>query len=343
MARNILASLLVNPGDVIMMTSALELMRRKLPRDTRLGALLRPGTAEILEGSAVVDEVIIYPYRSGSLFYGLGDLRKKIKRGNYNFFLSLDRRPRGALAAFITGIKKRVGPNVLYEGSREELWTRLLFTETIELSREECSGSQVEMFQLIARRAFDIQGQGRISLPSPSPARLQKVGTLLAFSQTSGPLIGLCVKTNDPSKTWPAEGFSILIEKLHRELHASIYITGSKDDADYVAGVLQMTPSTPALNLAGKTELMDLQALALKSDLFIGPDNATTHLIANSGLKKMICLLLGTSKGKIFDSMPEAVFIRLSGSRVEGTGDGKEQTAGEAELVFKAAKDILAQ
>lgn len=319
-----------------MMTSALELMRRKLPLDTRLGVLLRPGTAEIVEGNPLLDEVIIYPYRSGSPFHGLGEVRRKIKAGGYDLFLSLDRRPRGAVAALISGIKERIGPDLLFAGAKAEFWTSLLFTRSIPMQPEECTGSLVEMFQLVVRRAFGLEGRGRISLPPLSPAREAKAAQLLADS--GRPLIGLCVRTNDPGKTWPLEGFASLMKKLSQRLGASFYITGGPDDADYVEKLLNLAGPLPAVNLAGRTALMDIPALAVRSDLFISLDNATAHLAANSGLDKVICLLLATSFNILIDSMPRARFIHLA--RLEERGDASLLES-ESELVFQAVSDIL--
>lgn len=324
-----------------MMTSALELMRRQLPAGTRLGVLLRPESAGIIEGNPLVDEIIVYPYQSGSPWHGLMELRRKIKAGAYNQFLSLDRRPRGAFAAWLAGIKERVGPSRLFAGNKPEWWNKLLFSRTVKIQEKECSGSQVEVFQLVVRRAYNIQGRGRISLPPARAEKLKWAETVLPKAQ--GPLIGLCVRTKAPVKTWPAAGFAALIDKLHQQLAAGIYITGGPDDAEYIDGLIRMTASVPAVNLAGQTSLMDIQALAMKSDLFIGLDNATAHLAANSGLKNMICLLLATTPEIIIDSMPLAKFISLGKTEESSGGMENERLEAEAELVFQTAKALLAQ
>lgn len=333
---NILISMLVNAGDVIMMTSALNLIRRHFSAGpVRMTAMVRPEAVGLLRNNPVVDQVIVYPYRSGSPLYGLWELRRQIKDEAFDFFLSLDRRPRGAAAACLAGIPERVGPRILFDGSRPKYWTRLLYTRTVELSPKECAGSQVEMFQLVARRALRIEGRGQITLPPIDPDRDRRVREFLPAG--SGPVIGLCVKTNDPRKTWPASGYAALMARLKADLGAFLYVTGGPADQPYIEDLLSLGPQGLALNLAGRTDLPEVAALAARSDLFISPDNATAHLIANSVSSPLICLLVGTEPEKIIDSMPRARFLRFPPPADAESGPGLDQV----ELVYETARALL--
>lgn len=333
---NILVSMLVNIGDVIMMTSVLDLIGRNYPGGVgRLAVLARPEAVDLLAGHPAADQLIVYPYRSGSPLHGLGRLRQEIRAGRFDLFLSLDRRPRGAAAAFLAGIPRRLGPDILFEGSRPEFWTRLLLTRTVSLSPAECAGSQVEMFQLAARRALEIEGQGRITLPPLTAEAQRRAGELLAGAES--PVIGLCVKTNDPRKTWPAAGYAALTARLKNELGAALYITGGPGDRPYIDELLRGGPPGLALNLAGETTLAELAALAARSDLFITPDNGTAHLAANISATPLICLLSGTGPEKIIDSMPRARFLRFPPQ----SGADPGLVADQADLIFETVIDLL--
>jgi len=343
---NILVSMLVNAGDVIMMTSALELIGRHYPPgEARVGCLVRPESVDLVTGNPVVDQVIVYPYRSGSPFKGLNELRRTVKADAFDLFLSLDRRPRGAAVALLAGIPKRVGPKILFDGSRPEFWTRLLFTRTVALSPAECAGSQVEMFQLVTRRALGIEGVGRVTLPPVDPERDRWARDLISAGSgpgigwpgIGGPVIGLCVKTNDPRKTWPPQSYAALMARLKADLKAFLYVTGGPSDRAYVEDLLGGSRSGLALNLAGQTSLADVAALAARSDLFLSPDNATAHLVANSGLTPLICLLVGTEPEKIIDSMPRAKFLRFPLNMDAAPASVPEQV----ELVFETARELL--
>jgi ADP-heptose:LPS heptosyltransferase len=327
-------SVLVNLGDVVMMTAALDLLRRRFP-EARLAVLARPEAAEILAGNPVLDELIVYPYRSGSFFSGLGPLRRRLRAGRYDVFVSLDRRPRGVAAALLAGIGERWGPDRLYAGSRPRFWTRPLFTRIARLTPDECAGSQVEMFQLVIRRLFQVDGRGRITLPPVGPETAARVAGWLDGAN-GRPVVGFCVKTNDPAKTWPAAGFAALLARLKAELNPFLYLTGAPGDAPYVADLLASFDSGGILNLAGRTSLMDLAGLAARSDLFVGPDNGTAHLTANSGLSRFLCLLVATDTDKVADSLAGARFLTVSGE-----GAGPDRLRREADRVFEAAAGWL--
>ncbi len=335
--RSIVVSLLVNVGDVIMMTSALDLIKKHFSQ-TRLIALARPEAAELLTNNPVVDEVIVYPYRSGSLFYGLKDVTGRLRAGRPEVFLSLDRRPRGALAAFLAGIKKRLGPDILFAGARPKFWTRLFFTRTVVMAPEECAGSLVEMFQLVVRRSLGVAGRGRITLPPVSPERARRAEGLLSVAGRRRPVIGLCVKTNDPGKTWPAAAFAALMGRLKAELGAFMYVIGGPGDRPYVDELLQSFDSAGVANLAGRTDLSDIPALAARSDLCITLDNGAAHLMGNSALPRLICLLLATTPKILIDSLPRARFFSLAPAGDPPDGGRMDEEVG---LIFQAASDWL--
>jgi ADP-heptose:LPS heptosyltransferase len=334
--KKILVSLLVNVGDVIMMTSALDIIRRHYAPQggSHIAVLARPEAVELLDGSPVVDEIIVYPYRSGSMLAGLGELRQRIRAGGFDMFLSLDRRPRGAAAAVISGIRERVGPNLLFPNSRPKWWTGFAFTKTVRLTPEECAGSYMEMFQLVVRRGLGAEGQGRVSLPPVTPERDRRAAEFLG--ETSGkPVVGLCVRTNDPGKTWPAAAFVHLMRRLDRDLGAFMYVTGGPGDREYVEALLEEAPAG-VVNLAGKTALMDIPALVGRSQLCVALDNGAAHLMANSGLENLICVLQATKPESVIDSMPQARFFRFA---VEARSESV--LIGEADSVFQTASELI--
>lgn len=333
--RKILVSMLLNVGDVIMMTSALDLIKQKFPQ-SEVGVLIRPEAEGIVKDNPLVDEVIIYPYRSGSLLHGLRSLLKSIRDGKYDFFLSLDRRSRSAWAALLCGLKKRVGPDMLFPHSSPKLWPKLLYSDVIKMSQAEYGGSLVEIFQLITRRALNVSGSGAITLPPISREDVQRIKGILGDGRR--PLVGLCVKTNFPGKTWPKEGFVNLMTRLHQDFRPLMYITGGPEDRPYVDELIKELAPVRALNLAGQTKLMDVRVLASISDLCITLDNGAAHLMANSGLKNLVCILMATTSRILADSMPQATFIQLE--KVENSYDSSRLKT-ETEQIFQTVARLL--
>ena len=351
--RSILVSVLVNLGDVIMMTAALDLLKKNYP-DAKLVVLVRPESVDVVANNPVVDEVIVYPYRSGSFFKGLGEVVGRVKKFKPDLFISLDRRQRSAFVAVLAGIKTRVGPDMLFTHSPPKLWTKILFTKTVKMLPSECAGSQVKVFQLVLKRGLGIEGQGMITLPPISPQEDEQARGILAdfwgdlmseadpiTGQVALPVIGLCVKTNDPMKTWPLEGYVRLVGRLSKELKAVVFITGSPSDRAYIEELLALLPPKSALNLAGTTSIRQVAALLARSTMYITPDNGVAHLAGSSSLDKLICILVGTPAGMITDSMPRAKFMVFQKSDCADSQENIEQVTAEADEVFKVAASWL--
>jgi ADP-heptose:LPS heptosyltransferase len=82
------------------------------------------------------------------------------------------------------------------------------------------------------------------------------------------------------SKQWPADKFARLISALVRS-KASVVITGSPHDEGPVGEILRRTgDSVKVLNLAGKTNLLELASIFSLSDLVLCPDTGPMHLAA---------------------------------------------------------------
>ena len=63
MYKNILASALVNLGDVVLTTSALALIKKHFP-DARITLMIKPVVREAVENNPVVDDVLVLDYRA---------------------------------------------------------------------------------------------------------------------------------------------------------------------------------------------------------------------------------------------------------------------------------------
>jgi ADP-heptose:LPS heptosyltransferase len=83
-----------------------------------------------------------------------------------------------------------------------------------------------------------------------------------------------------PEKRWPAERYGALARLLDgRGLHP--VIIGTAADADAAAAICRVFPG--AVNLAGKTSLLDIVLLARKAAGAFGNDTGPMHMIAATG------------------------------------------------------------
>ncbi|HCI80726.1 MAG TPA: lipopolysaccharide heptosyltransferase II [Ktedonobacter sp.] len=87
---------------------------------------------------------------------------------------------------------------------------------------------------------------------------------------------------NGYAKRWPVPYWATLIDRLIREEHAVVILTGAPNDQPLIEQVLQRTHEHP-LNFAGKTSLPQLAALLQRANLMITGDSGPMHIAAAVG------------------------------------------------------------
>lgn len=84
------------------------------------------------------------------------------------------------------------------------------------------------------------------------------------------------------TKLWEPDKFSLLADRLQKELSCRIIFTGSKDDRPHVSNILDQTKNGP-FNLAGRTSLKELAYLYSKCRVLISTDTGPMHMAAAMG------------------------------------------------------------
>jgi ADP-heptose:LPS heptosyltransferase len=306
-----LISNLNNLGDVICSTAALRLIRDNFPR-ARIGLMVKPEAAEAVRNHPLVDNLLVVSYRSGSLGEKLGDTVRRVRKAGYEVFLSLDRKLRTALVAWLAGIRRRVVPGSLHLGERPKWWLRLLFTEILPFPPDRFH-SLVEMFEEPARLALGLTGKGAASLPPIPEAARARAAALLAPAG-GRPVAGFSVRANFPLKNWLPERWAEVMDRLEDERNAFIYLTGAPEDRDYAERIIGLRKGGLTLNLAGQTTLLETAALMAASDLFLTLDTGAVHVAGNAGARNLVCLFTCTEPAGVLESARQA--------RVASSGEG---------------------
>jgi ADP-heptose:LPS heptosyltransferase len=82
-------------------------------------------------------------------------------------------------------------------------------------------------------------------------------------------------------KRWPAQSFRALVNRLQAEFDAVILLGDTTETA--VCQDIEDSLSLPAINLAGKTDLLQAAAVLVQSQLFVGNDSGLGHIAAATG------------------------------------------------------------
>lgn len=276
--KNILIHNMVNLGDVVFSTACLPILRAAYP-SARITMLVRPKIADILHGHPCIDEVMEYDYKSKSDKLSVFRFAKVLKNKKFDLSISLDRKPRLAIATWWAGIPERVGPNKVF--TETEWWRNIFNTKTISLDYELWTSEQYLIYQDIVARftgRHDINGTFKPMLPKAPIINEKKMADVL---KTLGnePYIALCVKAEFPLKNWLPEYWAEMIKAVDKKYGAKMFITGIAKDREYAQNVIDMSGVNVA-NLCGKTEMLDLVAVYEQSKMMITTDLGAAHVAA---------------------------------------------------------------
>ncbi len=279
MFKNILVNALVNLGDVILTTSALDLLKKNFP-DAKITMLVKPVVKDAVIDSPVVDDVIVFDYQAKkNSLKKTREIISEIRRRNFDLAISFDRKLRPALINFLAGIPRRVGPSKVFDDDKSRV--TLLYTDVVEISHDLNKTLQAETYQEIVRKFFGIDGHGTPQFPKKnSPAAEKLLGTLPANKLK----IALCVKGTFPLKTWSKKYFAEVVNTLRKSFDAAFFIVGAPNDKPYAEEVIAEIGGD-VKNFCGETSLTDLAEIFRRADLFITVDTGATHIAATTGIK----------------------------------------------------------
>ncbi len=282
--RNILVYAMVNLGDVVLLTSAIALLKKAYPQ-AHITMLSRPIVREVIEHNPVIDDVILFDYKAKqNSMKQMWSMVQELRRRKFDLAISFDRKLRPALLCLLAGIPVRVGPSRVLDARPSRVtW---LYTHTVPITYDLDETLQAETYQEIIRGFTGAAGHEHPVLPTPTEEQRAKAESFLS-SAAGKRKIGLCVKGTFGLKTWPKEYFAEVVRALNFRYDAAFYVTGAPGDYAYAEDVIS-TIGLPVENLCGKTNLMELAALYGQLDLLISVDTGGAHIAAVTGVPLVV-------------------------------------------------------
>lgn len=209
--------------------------------------------------------------------------------GVFDDFIVDDRLPYRQLGATWAAIRSIVQGNfqVVYDlqessRTRKRYYPAVRFLLGHDMDWVACNSGE--------RRRLRKKGSFRPGRVEREPYRVERVLTDLSFMHGEGLhfdelperyvlLIPGCSPSH-PYKRWPVENFCALVNKLAERGVASVVI-GTKAEAVEVEAIAASSPL--AVSFLGKSSLMDIPQMALRSLACVGNDTGPTHMCAYSG------------------------------------------------------------
>ncbi len=255
-------------GDLVLSTPLFEAARTRLGAG-RIGAVVRPDTANLLRNNPHVDAIFVYD-KQGAQKGPLELLRlaRRLRDAAYDAALIPHRSLRSALLSFLAGIPVRVG----FDRSAG----RLLLTDQVTYR----SVHEVDR-NLSLLSSWERDTDGILPALYPDDEDRMRVDALMRQSDVapSEPLCGISPGSVWATKRWLPGRYAALIRRLAEEYGYRSVLFGSSGDrplCDEIAAESGVDP----LNAAGALTLLQSAALAARCSAVVSNDTGMGHVAA---------------------------------------------------------------
>lgn len=282
--KNILIDAIMHLGDLIHATSLIPLLQATYP-GCKISFMVEPGLVKLFDFIDGVEQVIPYGYKSKGDYLSVYRMGKMLKKYNFDLSISLDPRLRLSLMMWFADIPTRVG-------SRSIFWNksgieRFFFTDYVDFGNYVCKQHPAaENFQKLVK-LFSNNKNNEFYKPRfavPTSKDIQYIDEQLHSLVDNKAKIAMCVKTVEATRNWPADKFIALINQIVDKYDAQIVLVGVNSDKDIIETILNgVEKKNNVIDIAGKTNLRQLNALFYKMDFLINFDNGMGHFAAAAG------------------------------------------------------------
>ena len=280
-----------NIGDVLLATALIDNLKSMYP-DSEIDFSVNKGCEEMLTLNPEVNKVICYDRQKVKKKSFLARIAEevrfalRIRKHHYDLVINLTEGERGALLAFFSGAKKKLGYKV-----RRGIFSKVKVFDAIANDKvlQHTVNKDLQFIQLLG---------GKI--------KTKKVG--LFFSATSKNKIDGLLKEHGINgfvhlhpvsrwmfKCWSDERMAEIIDYIYQVKGGDVVVTSSQDkiEMERVHNILELCKSEP-ISFSGQLSLKELASLSARSDLFLGVDSAPMHMAA--ALNVPVIALFGASE-----------------------------------------------
>jgi len=295
-------------GDVLFSTPLIRNLAEHFP-GARIYYLANRKTVPVLASHPVITKVFIYERdefvaaQKRSLIAGFTRYRafiSEIRREKIDVCLDLSLNTPFGFFALLAGIPVRLGLDFKSRGR--------FLTKKIRI--DGFTSKHVADYYLDVLKLLDIEPKPCPLEVYPSEPDRQKAREFLRSrsSPVRSPIIGIAPCGGDAFgkdahiKRWPAEKFSLLIDRLARELNALVFIFAGPKEKQEVAAIIAPVKDKSRVYDFSDRSLSETIALVEQCGLFIGND--TGPLRFADALHKKLIALFGPVDEKVYGPYP---------------------------------------
>ncbi|MBU0502795.1 MAG: lipopolysaccharide heptosyltransferase II [Candidatus Omnitrophota bacterium] len=273
-------------GDVLFSTATIRNIRYNFP-DAIIACVIPPRCYPVLKGNPHLDEIIIFDEKvKHSGFWGKIAFIRSLKAGKFSLVFLLHRSLTRALICYLAGIPERIGYDTKKLG--------FLLTKRITPADRDRVHRIDYYLNIIQKAGFKAEDRYTEFFINEEDNKFIEYFTNKNGIKREDFLIGVNPGGNWLPKRWPKESWVVLIERLIKESHAKVVVTGGPEDRGLVMDIQAQLSSEPII-ACGLLSLKQLAALFKRLDCFISADSGPLHIANAIGSKKIIGLFGPTS------------------------------------------------
>lgn len=147
-----------------------------------------------------------------------------------------------------------------------------------------------------------------VSLPPRTDVQIEKINNLLKNSDKTKPLVVIAPATTWANKHWNKDHWKVVVDSICE--NCNIVFTGGPNDNELIEYINQGR----FLNLAGKTDILELVELFSRANLVMSPDSGSAHLAWATGKPAIITIFTCTPKEVLAPLGDKNKYIALGGN-----------------------------
>jgi heptosyltransferase-3 len=260
-------------GDVLLVTPLIRSLSRGYDGAV-IDVLAFRGKAGMLEGNPDIREVL--EVGEGPSWQEFAGLLKRLWR-SYDLAVTVQSGDRPMLYTWAAA-PRRIG--IVSSLRVGEIWKRWMLDRWVLLDNVE---THTVIQNLDLAKALGIDRHSAL-VPPRSDLSMDKLKALLGFDPGNQRFVVLHPYPRWRYKQWTIEGWRAVAE-FAQERGQRVVLTGGRSERE-TSGCQALADMLgfPMINLAGCLSLADLTALYEHASAYVGPDTATTHLAAATGV-----------------------------------------------------------
>jgi predicted lipopolysaccharide heptosyltransferase III len=283
--QNILLIQLGDIGDVVLSIPAFRAVRDHFPQ-AKIIVAVREKAKELMQHVPWVNGVMAINQDQRSLLYEISyqwTFFSMVRSCHFDLVFDFRTGTRGAILAFLSGAKERVG---FFDP--EGFWRNRLFTRLYRLDYHASMHVAAYYFSLLQAYGLTVAHEAPEMRVTPE---MQKQATHILNKEgvpSEWPIIAIQPFSLWGYKEWSIHKYAQLIQWILSARCVSIVIMGSQHERERAKDLVDRCAGQKIFNLAGKTSLGELAALIQSCRLFIGSDSAGMHIAAAVGTPTVV-------------------------------------------------------